>query len=296
MAGNETEPDPLAGLGGQRESRRARGRAFDREKLFDSLQTTKTEQAKALANSVGIRFVLLPPGTFTMGGSESDYERRVNEQPAHEVVLTQPFYLSTHLVTQAEYQAVLKHNPSRFHIGDGGGPTHPVESVSWNDATEFCRLLSEMPDERRARRKYRLPTEAEWEYACRGGTATSFSHGESLAAAQANFDASRGDNPAAITRTTPGTTPVGTFPANMYGIFDMHGNVWEWCADWYDEAAYKETALRDPVGPSTGKFRVLRGGSWKNGADRCRAAYRNALAPHQRDSATGFRVVMYTEG
>ncbi len=289
------EPDPLAelaGLGAARKDRRARGKAFDRELLFDSLQTAQKDRPKALTNAVGMRFVVIPAGTFTLGSPDAEPGRRSNEGPAHEVVLTQPFYLSVHPVTQADYAAVTGTNPSLFRAGEGGGPEHPVESVSWDDAVRFCKLLSERPEERESARTYRLPTEAEWEYACRAGTDTPFSHGDSLAAEQAAFDATRplGDVPAG--KAAAGSTPVGTYPPNLFGLSDVHGNVWEWCADWYGEGYYRDSPLRDPPGPATGRFRVLRGGSWRNGGDRCRAAYRNALAPHQRDAATGFRVVL----
>lgn len=280
MAGNETELDPLT----RKDSRRARARAFDREQLFDSLQVAQADRPKALANGVGMRFVLLPAGTFQMGSPDGDPSVRVNEVPAHEVILTQPFYLAAHPVSQAEYQAVMGTNPSRFHTKDGGGPDHPVENVSWEDAARFCKRLSERPEEVRAGRTYRLPTEAEWEYACRAGTTTAFSHGDRFPADQGHFDTGTNDK--------SGTVAVGTFPANLFGLYDMHGNIWEWCADWYSETAYRDVSLRDPVGPASGRYRVLRGGSWRNSADRCRAAYRNALAPHSRDSATGFRVVL----
>lgn len=276
---NESDPDISLSSSARQEGRRARGRAFDREKLFDSLQVAETERPKALANSLGMRFVLLPAGTFIMGAS-SDPARRTNEEPAHEVILTEPFYLAVNPVTQSEYEQVMGANPSLFQ-GRTGGPSNPVESVSWEEAVRFCERLSEEPDEKRARRSYRLPTEAQWEYACRAGTTTPYSFGETLAPDQGRFNG-----------RDEGTIAIGSYPANLFGLFDMHGNVWEWCADWYDEAFYKSAPLRDPSGPASGKFRVMRGGSWRNGSDRCRSTYRNALAPYQRDSATGFRVVM----
>ena len=164
--------------------------------------------------------------------------------------------------------------------------------VSWDDAVEFCRLLSEQPEERSAGRSYRLPTEAEWEYACRAGTATAFGHGLTFAAGQGNFDAAH-----PVGEVPPGpslghTSPVNRFPASAWGLYDTQGNVWEWCSDWYSEGYYRTSPLRDPPGPPEGKLKVLRGGSWRNQGYACRAAYRNALAVHQKDSATGFRVVL----
>ena len=140
-----------------------------------------------------------------------------------------------------------------------------------------------MPEEKQAGRGYRLPTEAEWEYACRAGAETPFCYGAALAADAANFDA--GPTP------SQRPTPVGSFPANHFGLQDMHGNVWEWCADWYAAGAYRAGPRNDPKGPETGQFRVVRGGSWRNHATTCRAAYRNAFLPGNKDAATGFRVV-----
>ncbi len=237
-------------------------------------------------------FVLIPTGTFQMGSPEHEYGHRTNEGPVHEVLIGKPFYFGTVPVTQTQYLAITGRNPSRFTSESGGGPDHPVEMVSWDDAAAFCRLLSERPEERAARRSYRLPTEAEWEYACRAGTATPFGHGGTFASGQGNFDASYpyGELPAgaAVGRTTPATR----FPAGAWGLHDAHGNVWEWCNDWYAENYYRGSPLRDPLGPAEGKVKVLRGGSWRNQGTACRAAYRNALAPHQKDSATGFRVVL----
>src|SRR5205807_6124391 len=139
------------------------------------------EQPKLLTNALGMKLALVPAGTFLMGSPEDEPGHRFNEGPQHEVVLTQPFYLGVHPVTQEQYERVMDSNPARFNRGGGGGPDHPVENVSWDDAAAFCRRLSELPAERQAGRAYRLPTEAEWEYACRAGTATPFSAGPALA-------------------------------------------------------------------------------------------------------------------
>jgi formylglycine-generating enzyme len=275
-----------------RAGRRARGKALDYDKLLEGLQQGTATGPKALANSVGMAFVLIPAGTFQMGSPDSEPGHRTNEGPVREVVIGKLFYFGVHPVTQAQYLAVTGKNPSRFTAGNGGGPDHPVEMVSWDDAVAFCRSLSERPEERAAGRGYRLPTEAEWEYACRAGTSTPFGHGPTFAAGQGNFDAvyPYGEgNPGAA---AGGTSPVTRFPAGAWGLCDAHGNVWEWCADWYAEGYYRTSPLRDPPGPPDGKLRVLRGGSWRNHGTACRAAYRNALAPHQKDSATGFRVVL----
>jgi formylglycine-generating enzyme required for sulfatase activity len=250
--------------------------------LFDALQREEKPQARALTNAVGIKAILIPAGTYRMGSPPDQAGARLNEAPPHEVILQQPFYLATTPVTQSQYRQVMGQNPARFQPAAGGGPDHPVESVSWHDAVAFCRALSERDDERDAKRTYRLPTEAEWEYAARAGSDTVFTYGDQLLPAQANVAHAEG-----IERTSK----VGSFPANNFGLFDVHGNVWEWCQDWYGEAYYAKSPSRDPQGPAEGKFRVVRGGSWRSSPATCRSAYRNALMPHNRDPYTGFRVV-----
>jgi formylglycine-generating enzyme required for sulfatase activity len=144
-----------------------------------------------------------------------------------------------------------------------------------------------LPEERAVGRVYRLPTEAEWEYACRAGTRTAFASGEELTPEDGNFSTPDAE--------ATQTTRVGSYRANLFGLYDLHGNVWEWCADWYRGSYYKSSPPRDPAGPPAGEFRVLRGGSWRSQALTCRAAYRNALAPHHRDRYTGFRVAVVSE-
>jgi formylglycine-generating enzyme len=278
----------------RRESGRRTARRADLGKVLDDVLGAKpaTEGPKTLTNSVGMAFVLVPDGKFQMGSPAAEPGHRANEAPVHEVVIGKPFYLGVHLVTQSVYQKVTGKNPARFNAANGGGPEHPVESVSWDDAVAFCRRLSDRPEERAAGRSYRLPTEAEWEYACRAGSSEPFAFGANFGAPQGNFDTGY---PFGEADPAPGvgrTTPVTKYPASAWGLHDTHGNTWEWCSDWYGESYYSTLPLRDPPGPTTGKYRVLRGGGWKNQATACRAAYRNALAPHQKDSATGFRVVL----
>ncbi|HJZ56969.1 MAG TPA: formylglycine-generating enzyme family protein [Gemmataceae bacterium] len=288
--------DAPAETGGRREGRRAR-RPVGLDQIFDTLQTTTAEAAKTLTNSLGLGFVLIPAGSFEMGSPAAEPGHRTNEGPTHEVVIGKPFYLAARVVTQRDFLTVTGHNPSKFGPGNGGGPEHPVEMVSWDDAVAFCRLLSDRPEERAAGRSYRLPTEAEWEYACRAGKAgTPFGHGAALSPEHANFDAAHPYGDVRPGASVGHTTPVGRYPANAWGLHEMHGNVWEWCSDWYVEGYYRQSPTRDPGGPPAGRFRVLRGGSWRNQGTACRAAYRNALAPHQRDSATGFRVVLIPSG
>jgi formylglycine-generating enzyme required for sulfatase activity len=268
--------------------RRQRARP-DLKNLFDALQPSEAPRAKVVETGVGLSFVLVPAGSFQMGQSGF----RTNEAPVHEVVLTAAFYMGTGPVTQQAYRAVTGQSPSFFTAERGGSPNDPVERVSWEDAVRFCERLSERPEERAARRKYRLPTEAEWEYAARGGASTVFPFGDTFTAVHGTFDA-RFPFPegAGTGEAATGPTPVGKFPANSFGLFDTCGNVWEWCADWYDERVYAASPVRDPVGPPTGTRKVLRGGSWKNQAHSCRPAYRNALPPFQKNSTTGFRMVL----
>jgi len=247
---------------------------------------------KMVTNSIGMRLALVPAGTFLMGSPESELDRGAEEGPRHRVTIARPFYLGVFPVTQAEYEKVMGHNPAQFKKGAGGGPAHPVEQVSWDDAVEFCRRLSSSPAEKEAKRGYRLPTEAEWEYACRAGTTTPFSFGGSLSGEQATFDGTRPY--ATPKRTAPAekTTKVGTYPANAWGLCDTHGNVWEWYADWYDEDYSAESPENDPKGPPGGDKRVLRGGSWNNSGHLCRSARRNKYAPDFSNDNLGFRVVL----
>jgi formylglycine-generating enzyme required for sulfatase activity len=241
---------------------------------------------KALTNSVGMKLVLVPAGTFLMGSPESEAERGDDEGPCRRVTIARPFYMGVFPVTQAEYEKVMGGNPAQFRKGAGGGPSHPVEQVSWDDAVEFCRRLSALAAEKEWTRAYRLPTEAEWEYACRGGKSTPFAFGDSLSGEQANFDGSR---PYGAVRPKPPagkTTKAGAYPPNAWGLCDMHGNVWEWCQDWYAES------YRHAGGPARGDRRVLRGGWWNNSGHLCRSARRNKYAPDFTNENIGFRVVL----
>jgi formylglycine-generating enzyme required for sulfatase activity len=198
-----------------------------------------------LTNTLDMKFKPLPGGTFTMGTAKHHFETL--EAP-HQVTLTQPFELSVYEVTQEQYEAVMETNPSDFK-----GKQNPVENVSWYDAVEFCRKLSAMPAEKSAGYVYRLPTEAEWEYACRAGTTTDYS-----------FDDSESDlgEYAWCRENSDGTThPVGQKKPNAWGLYDMHGNEYEWCQDWYGD--YPSGSVTDPTGPASGNFRCLRGGSYQ---------------------------------
>jgi len=213
-----------------------------------------------------------------MGSPETEAERDDNEVQ-HQVTISRPFYIGIHQVTQAQYEAVMGENPSYF-IGEADSCHHPVESVSWNDGMEFCRELSRMSG-----RNIRLPTEAEWEYACRAGAATPFNTGSNISAEQANYRCGVDEG---VHRVE--TTPVGNFPANEWGLYDMHGNVCEWCSDWYGD--YPKVVVTDPKGPSNGSDRIVRGGGWLDIAETCRSAYRGWNNPDDRLLNTGFRVAL----
>jgi formylglycine-generating enzyme required for sulfatase activity/tetratricopeptide (TPR) repeat protein len=253
----------------------------------------EADRGRELVNSLGMKFVLIPAGKFLMGSPDSEEGREEDEGPQHEVELTHPFYLGIHPVTQKQYKQVMGKNPSQFTHTNGGGAKHPVEQISWEEAVEFCCRLSALTEEKAAGRAYRLPTEAEWEYACRGraNSPSPFSFGDSLSSAQANFN---GNNPyggAAAGEYLHRTTPVGSFQPNAFGLFDMHGNVWEWCQDWYDENYYSQSPRQDPQGPPKGESRVIRGGGCFDDGHGCRSAVRDSGEPDAHRGHIGFRVV-----
>jgi formylglycine-generating enzyme required for sulfatase activity len=243
-------------------------------------------------NSIGMKLVLIPKGSFMMG---SPHEKApwlgswmYSDEEQLQVTISKDYYLGVAEVTQGQYEKVMGNNPSRFQGGriKGNSLNHPVEQVSWKDAVQFCRNLSGLPEEKKAGRVYRLPTEAEWEYACRAESETAFSFGDSKH--------SLGDFAWSLHNSGGKTHPVGEKNPNAWGLYDMHGNVWEWCSDWYGD--YPKGAVTDPVGPGKGLFRVLRGGSWVNKAASCRSADRFGSYPSDRDCFSGFRVALNSSG
>ena len=231
----------------------------------------------------GLRMVEIPAGEFQMGSEEGE----PNEKPIHTVKLDL-FMISATLVTQAQYEAVMEVNPSAFKgNGDKSGAELPVENVSWNDAMVFCEQLTKLAKEDG---RFALPTEAQWEYACRAGTKTPFNTGDNLTTDQANYDGP--GNPKG--KYLEKTTPVGSYLANDLGIYDMHGNVWEWCMDWYGKNYYGECKnkgiVENPTGPNTGSGRGLRGGSWFHRGQYCRSAFRSGGPPVSRRYFIGFRL------
>lgn len=230
-----------------------------------------------IAPDVFVDMLMVRPGMLVMGSPLSE-EGHNDDEIVHEVALTAGFYLGASPVTQRQFEAVVGHNPSYFI-----GPDLPVEMVSWFDCVAFCETLGE-----RVGRKFRLPTEAEWEYACRASTTTAYNRGHAITTADANFDGWFLKDHQGESRKQ--TSVVGTFQPNAWGFHDMHGNVWEWCQDWYAEYARK--AVKDPRGPADGEIRILRGGSWFHGPADARSAQRDALDPGRRHSIYGFRVAM----
>ena len=228
-------------------------------------------------NSISMEFVLIPAGEFMMGSPDSDADADDNEQPQHRVKISKPFYLGIYEVTQEQYERVMGENPSWF----SGDPSLPVEQVSWKDAQEFCRRLSALAEESTAGCAYRLPTEAEWEYACRAGSTTRYCFGDSVEdlGEYGWFWGSK-------------TQPVGQKKPNGWGLYDMHGNVWEWCADWYDQNYYGNSPASDPTGPSSSSVRVYRGGGWNYGARGCRSANRDIILPGGEYNYLGFRACL----
>jgi len=263
---------------------------------------------KLITNSIGMKLVLIPAGEFLMGSPDEDKDAEADEKPRHHVRITRPFYLGATEVTQEEYQKVMGQNPSWFSAAGGGKGKvagqdtgrHPVEEVSWFDAIEFCNRLSQcegLPPYYRSEGQqvsitggegYRLPTEAEWEYACRAGSQTRYSFDDDAASLFefAWYDGNSG-------RTTHA---VGQKRPNGFGLSDMHGNVWEWCWDWYGDEYYKASPYEDPLGPSRASCRGLRGGSWIDYARYCRPAYRYRYAPGFRFNYLGFRVARVQSG
>jgi formylglycine-generating enzyme required for sulfatase activity/serine/threonine protein kinase len=273
-------------------------------------------------NSLGMRLAQIPAGRFLMGSPDTDTGGEENERPRHEVAITRPFDLGVHEVTVEQFRAFVRATDYQTDAerrgravgldskGEGNylpnlnwrnpgfrqSDAHPVACVSWNDALAFCEWLG-----REEGRKYRLPTEAEWEYACRAGTTTRFFSGDGLSSLRevANIaDRALFRCCAKLTYTAdwddgyPFTAPVGQFRPNAFGLHDMHGNVSEWCADWYDKDYYKNSPPQDPKGPDHGRRRIARGGSWHQSHSFCSAAYRYTFyEPPEGDSRLGFRVV-----
>ena len=252
----------------------------------DAEETTAASALKTgtvITNSIGMKLGVVPPGEFEMGSPETE-EKRSGDESRHRVRLTKPAFMTIYEITQAEFQTVMETAPSGITDSD----RLPVQNVSWEQAVAFCRKLSELPEEKAAGRVYQLPTEAQWEYACRAGSTTPTSFGGAITSSQANFDGNY-----AYGTDTPGTfvgkpQAVGSYEPNAWGFYDMHGNVYEWTADWYEK--FTSGAVSDPVGPADGSYRVSRGGSWFYGASVARSADRCRREPRNAQRIMGFRL------
>ena len=272
-----------------------KGRADVREK---KVATVKAEIKSLITgtSAAGFEMVLIQSGTFTMGSPSSE-PSRYSDEKQHRVTLSKPFYLSATEVTQSRWKQVMGNNPSRFK-----GDNLPVEGVSWFDAVKFCNALSKREglnpaytisgisvSWNKSSDGYRLPTEAEWEYACHAGTTTPFNTGRCLSADEANYNGKRPLKGCPKGNYRAETVPVSSFDPNRWGLYDMHGNVCEWCWDWYKK--YSGT-VTDPSGPAEGGDRVVRGGSWFDGGRHVRSAIRIRGAPgiRSRSDDVGFRL------
>lgn len=248
-------------------------------RLLHTIRKLTNEKTIILPNGLKLEFVLITAGEFNMGSVSTEDGSQQDEWVVHRVKITESFYLGKYEVTQSQYKAIVGENPS-FYKDDNC----PVENVSWYDAQEFCRKLSTLTGGH-----FRLPMEAEWEYACRAGTTTAYCNGSGIRSLKrvgwCSYDGKRG--------SSGRPKPVGQFEPNRWGVYDMHGNVWEWCQDWYGQYSY--TAASDPNGTARGTDRVVRGGSWYTDPLICRCATRNALAPTTKENSLGFRVVYEKE-
>jgi formylglycine-generating enzyme required for sulfatase activity len=253
-----------------------------------------------MTNSVGMKFVLVPAGKFTMGSPKTEAERG-DDEAEHTVIITRPFYMSVHLVTQEDFAKVMGRNPSWFTASGSARQKvrgldtsrFPVDNVSWRTAEQFCERLTGLDRKAGVAREYHLPTEAEWEYACRerGKSTAPFHCGTALGSVQANFDGTFPYGGASKGPSLSRTTRVGCYPPNRLGLYDMHGNIWQWCKDYYARDYYSKSPVRDPRGPENGSTRVIRGGAWCQNGKECRAAYRGHESPSFADGTIGFRMV-----
>ena len=240
-----------------------------------------TPAQETYTNDFGMTFVYIPPGTFPMGSPEDEIGRQSGED-LHSVTLTQGFYIQTTEVTQWQWKAVMGSNPSNFSDCGNGCP---VEMVSWDDAQEFIQKLNQHENTN----KYSLPTEAQWEYASRSGSTSALANGN-LVNTECNLDTNLSSIAWYCGNADNSTHPVAQKHPNAWGVYDMHGNVKEWCQDWF--SGYPTNSVTDPVGPTTGNYKVHRGGSYRNHAENCRSAYRYSNTTNLRSLDIGFRVLM----
>lgn len=248
--------------------------------------STPIEKQVEIANGVTMEFMLIPAGKFHMGSPKSEKERGNDEGPLHQVKISKPFYMGKYEVTQKQYESVMGINRKiKFR-----GKDLPVENVDWYQAVMYCNVLSNKTGE-----KIRLPSEAEWEYSCRAGTVTPFYTGDRIEPEQANYNTTLSYNKSKATALLDNTAKVGSYPPNPFGLYDMSGNVWEWCQDIYKSDFYKKSPVADPVNDGRKGSRVIRGGSWNHRPSKLRSADRNKRIQGADRRHIGFRVAMEIE-
>jgi len=250
-----------------------------------SVESIQTKTGTTFKNSIGMEFVQIPAGSFEMGCSEGDTECLEDEKPKHKVKIAKSFYMGKYEVTQGQWMSVMGsgffgiggNNPSRF---SSCGHSCPVENVSWNEVQDYIQKLCEK--EKMNPCKYRLPTEAEWEYSARAGTKSKYYWGNKMDNSYLWYAGNSGRQ----------THPVGQKKPNAWGLYDIMGNVWEWCGDWYGEEYYKNSPSADPKGADKGLYRSFRGGYWFSNAWNSRLSFRNFTVPVRGDGEFGFRLVL----
>jgi formylglycine-generating enzyme required for sulfatase activity len=248
---------------------------------FSETKERPKKLAVDLGKGVKLELVLIPAGEFLMGSPDSAKEANYWEKPQHRVRITKPFYLGKFAVTQEQWEAVMGNNPSKFK-----GPKNPVETVSWEDCQKFLEKLNAKVGTERG--KFVLPTEAQWEYASRAGSTTRYCFGDD--------EKQLGEYAWYLPNSDKKSHPVGEKKPNAWGLYDMHGNVWGWCQDWYKDVYYKESPVDDPPGPTGGSNRMIRGGSCFCPAWFCRSADRSYTVPGDRNFILGLRVSLVPAG
>ena len=248
--------------------------------MFRHVSTSLPKELTVDLGGAKLEMVLIPAGEFLMGSPDTDKDAWDNEKPRHWVRISKPFYLGRCPVTQQQWEALMGNSPSYF---EEPMPNNPVDGVSWDDCQQVLKRLNERLRQPHAvgDGEFRLPSEAQWEYACRAGSTTRYYFGdnESVLGEYAWYNANSGSM----------THPVGEKKCNAWGLYDMHGNVSEWCQDWYDAGFYANSPGDDPTGPEAGSHRVFRGGYWLCNGKFCRSAARYDFWPGLRDSIVGFR-------
>ncbi len=265
-------------------------KAKEHQKAAADFYGVPVEKSVDIAEGVKMDFMLIPAGTFFMGSSTTEYKRDRNEGPAHDITISKPYYLGKFEVTQKQWNSFFEGTVFARKEFEFPGDNMPVETVSGFEAEKFLMDLSS-----KLNMKFRLPTEAEWEHACRAGTQTPFYTGETISTSHANYDGSKVYKNGVKGLELKQTVDVGMYPPNPFGLYDMHGNVWEWCKDWYDGSFYKESPGTDPTGPPSGSNRIIRGGCWKSHPTKCRSAERDYHNPSKSEELIGFRVLLEVE-